>query len=125
MAANAYIQTAVAELNNVLNDLMAQIRALEADAQIQKLKLQQEEQVLDQRRKLCEAQKLQMRTDSERHNMEVQAKQLEHECTQLENQINQVDTDTQREIQRKNQAYNQLRDFVSQLSSKFSSSDFS
>lgn len=124
MAANAYIQSAVSELNDALNDINTQIRSLESDTQRRKQALHHDVQVLERRQSILEVQRLQMKTHGERNVMTTLVEQTERKRDQKFNQIQQLESELKRQVQRKNQTYSQLQGFVSQLSTRFSSSVF-
>ena len=124
MAANAYIQSAVSELNCALNDINSQIRLLETEMQRRKQEIQNELQVLERRQNRLEVQRLQMKTHGERNVMTTLVEQTERKRDAKSSQIRQLEDDLKQQVQRRNQSYYQLQGLIGQLSSRFSTPVF-
>jgi chromosome segregation ATPase len=124
MAAQPYIQTAVAELQRAVADIQQQIHGLEHGSAEQKAQLTQEMQEVERRFKADEVVVAQGDSNStEIHLLIERVKQLKGDHEAKKSELARVDAGVRDQIQRKTGFMKQLQDEMARLNSMMASPD--
>lgn len=125
MAANAYIQSALAQLQSAVSDIQGQMQGLQRDIDQEKKGLDGDIKKFARERKLHEVTVANIDPDhtTERHTLMDRIQHLGHESDDRKKQMAQLDSELQSVLQRKTQVYNRLTNLMSQLNQFLASPD--
>ncbi len=123
MAADAYVQVALTQLQSAIGDMQQQIDGLRRQTGDTKQQLQREVQKLEQQRKLHEAELPNMPDDTSKHAVQEHVNHLHHDSEDKKTRIAQLDSEIAPIVQRKTTMYNNLQNLAQQLNVIIASPD--
>ncbi len=123
MAADAYIRSAISQLNAALTELQGEMQGMERETHESKQKMQHDIVRIEQERNFHNAEAERQQDETQKRVIHARIDQLNRQHDDLNRQISQLDAQLNQVLQRKTQVFNQLHNLAGQLDLFMSSPD--